>query len=94
MKDSFLQYIEVEIVRLSQIPSLPNPLSLYDRARATPEAAVVDPSHGRVVVSELGSNFGFRNEGGEFKLFGDMGSGVAVENGVVILEVAAMAVMG
>lgn len=68
VKNTLLQMIEEEVVGLLEETELPTLLSCDDGRRTATEAAVVDTSYSRLVVGELCSYFGVRNESGAGKL--------------------------
>lgn len=87
MENALFELVEVETVRLGQVRELPPALGLDYGVRARPETAVVDSGDIRVVMGELGSDFGGCDEG-ELGLFGSVGLGIAVEGvGVVVVVV-------
>ena len=88
MKNTVLKFIEVKMVRLTEILKLKLMLGGDYRGGDTAKAAVVDSSDGSVVVRKFGANFGVGDEGKSFELFGDVRDGiVAVEVVVVVVFV-------
>lgn len=53
MEDSFLEVVEIKVVRLTEGFELPLTLSCEDRGRTATESSVVEACYGGVVVGEF-----------------------------------------